>query len=735
MSSASTEVPFATPAKNDDWMKSIRGEHPRLFFNHDTWPAVKERALGPARDYYDQLKQRVDDYPDEPTGDSGGAVFLRKESIGGKTYEMPTFEPATEWGVQALESAFVFWMTGERQYLEKAKRMLEVSIEVYRECYRLRRVVNWYSTTRVCALVAYDWIASDLGPLERRSLLRPLLEHIEEVQPGPGKPKIHGQNTSSHMTGFYGVRNLLWYAGLAAYGDGINDEAAREFLRDGYQNNCDVLNFRKDIAGDDGGLASATIGYAMGAYPYFEANLFHSWRSATGEELARQWPYLALFPVWIYWSWLPTEDGPKEFGSGDTYHDTNALRTYCLYDHMSSIMHFYGRSHPDCAALASYIRSIVPEQGFTSAWPVHPFLLTEVDHCPPPTSPHGSRIFARHFEGLGQVSMRSGATPDDTYCLYTIGSKAPNHQHYDEGHFTIYHKGFLALDSGTRGNQKDFHLRHYYAQTVAHNCLLIHLPDEPLADYWGEKYEGPEGQTNYGGMNRYVGGVVRAYETNEHYTYVASDLTPCYRDRKCELVLRQFVFLMPDIFVVCDRVVSTRPEYAKAWLLHTQNEPELTGKQFRADEGSGRLFCRTLYPRDGVLTTIGGPGKEFWANGTNWELHDAVKERDREQRETTGRGMLLGAWRVEVRPGEPRAEDLFLHLVQVADQDQDAMIETQLVETEHSIGVRMETDGRTAEFCFGRAGGPSGRIRLQSSDDVLLDGDLTQKVMPQAGPG
>jgi len=716
-------------------MKKIGSDHPRLFFNRDTWPAVEERALGPAREYYDQIKQRVDDYPDDPTGDSGGAVFMREESIGGKTYEMATFEQATEWGVQALESAFVFWMTGERQYLDKTKRMLHVSIEVYRECYQLRRVINWYSTTRICALAAYDWIANELSPEERRGLLLPLLEHIEEVQPGPDKPMIHGQNTSGHTTGFYGVRNLVWYAGLAAYEDGIEDEVARRFLRDGYQNNSDVLNFRNEIAGDDGGLASATIGYAMGQYPYYEANLFHSWYSAMGEELAPQWPYLALFPVWVYWSWIPTGDGPKEFGSGDTYHDTNALRTYCLYDHMSSIMHFYGGSHPEYAALAAYIRSIVPEQGFTTAWPIHPFLLTEVDHCPPPVSPEESRVFARHFGSLGQISMRSGATPDDTYCLHTTGSRGPNHQHYDEGHFTIYRKGFLALDSGTRGNQKDFHLRHYYAQTVAHNCLLIHMPDESLADYWGEKYEGPEGQTNYGGMNGYVGSVARAYETNEHYTYVASDLTPCYSDEKCELALRQFVFLMPDLFVVCDRVVSTRPEYAKAWLLHTQNEPGLDGNQFRADQGDGRLFCRTLYPTDAVLTSIGGPGKEFWANAINWELHDAVEQRDREQRQTTGEGMLLGAWRVEVSPGEPRTEDLFLHLIQVADQDQDAMIEPELIETHEFVGLRFESEDRAGELSFGRNGEPSGWIRLESGDEVLLDRDLIQEVMPQAGLG
>ena len=32
-----------------------------------------------------------------------------------------------------------------------------------------------------------------------------------------------------------------------------------------------------------------------------------------------------------------------------------------------------------------------------------------------------------------------------------------------------------------------------------------------------------------------------------------------------------------------------------------------------------------LLPKDAVLKKIGGPGKEFWANGKNWELNDAVK--------------------------------------------------------------------------------------------------------------
>ena len=32
--------------KETDWHGSIRSDHPRLFFNTDTWPDVKARALG-----------------------------------------------------------------------------------------------------------------------------------------------------------------------------------------------------------------------------------------------------------------------------------------------------------------------------------------------------------------------------------------------------------------------------------------------------------------------------------------------------------------------------------------------------------------------------------------------------------------------------------------------------------------------------------------------------------------
>ena len=723
---AAAAAAAAGASSDDGWIAKIRPDHPRLFFNRATWPRVRERALGPEKARYDQLKRRVDAYPDNPTSESTTAspAFRPRPDGGHDQVELPK---PREWGVPAVETAFLYLMTGERRYLDKARRMLEVSVAAYNDCYRKGMTVNWYSTSRVCALAAYDWICSDLAPEQRRAILLPFLRHIDDVQPGRGKPRIYRLNASDHTTGFYGDTNLLWFAGLAAFGDGIDDATALRFLRRGYQYNQDLFAYRRDCAGDDGGLASATVGYALGAYPWAQFNFLHTWKSATGEEIAADWPHLAYFPVWIMWNWLPGPV-PLEFGSGDTYHYTNALPIAQIYSHMSEILHFYGRSQPDCAALAAHLRARLPDgaRRFSGAWPIQSFLLTEVDSAPPARAPQDADVRARRFEALGQVFMRSGAGPDDTYALFTIGSRVPSHKQHDENSFVIYKKGFLALDSGTRGSETDTQLRHYYSQTVAHNALLIHMPNEPFPGYWGLASDEPEGRASCGGTFKTTGGRCVAFETNPHYTYVAGDATPCYRLEKCRLALRQFVFVMPNHFVVCDRAVSTDLAFRKDWLLHTQNEPRVEGMQFMADEGDGRLFCRTFLPRQAEFRKIGGPGKEFWACGKNWELAPAVAARWKDK-------ALFGNWRMEISPAKPAAEDVFLHLIEVGDKDLRAMSPAELIESEGAVGVRFRAGEKTATVMFATKGDAAGQIRIEAGGRPVIEQDLARGVMPQAG--
>ena len=259
--------------------------------------------------------------------------------------------------------------------------------------------------------------------------------------------------------------------------------------------------------------------------------------------------------------------------------------------------------------------------------------------------------------------------------------------------------------------------------------IEIHMPDEPFPNYWGLAYDGPEGVINYGGMNKTTGGKCIAFETNDHYTYVAGDVTTCYLPEKCGLALRQYVFVYPDYFVICDRVTSTNAGYKKDWLLHSQNEPLVEGKQFRVDHEEGRLFCRTMYPENAVLTKIGGPGKEFWAAGKNWELAPEVAERAKKRHN----GGLFGNWRIEVSPGAQRKEDVFLHLIQVGDTTLEKMGTAVLVEENGMVGVRFFTDDKIALVTFAASGEPTGHITIVSGARIFIDRDLTREVMPQAG--
>ena len=716
-------------SRETSWTDSIRTDHPRLFFNAETWPAVKARALGEEREWYDDLVRRVDGYPDNPTTESTRDDFAYRKKADG-TYETVRAPRPTEWGFEAAYTAFVYRVTGEARYLDKAKKMLQASAEAYHECFRKGMTVNWYSRSRVHWLAAYDWLYNDLTDGERAELMGSFLSHLDKLQPRPERPDIYRLNDSDHTTGFYGDRNLLWFAGLAAYGDGIDDDLAMDFLRKGYEYNTKLFEYRTWCAGDDGGLASASPNYAMGAYPWAQYNFLYTWRSATGEDVASDWPHLAYFPVWVMWNFLPGPT-PREFGTGDTYHYDNTIRTNYLYTHMSQIMDFYGDSHPECAALADYIRSILPERHrrHNMSYGFYPFLLTNMKDIGPPDRPLDAALHARHFETLGQVFMRSGTGPDDTYSLFTIGSRVPSHKQHDENNFVIFKKGYLALDSGTRGRETGYQLRHYYSQTVAHNCMLINMPDEPFPDYWGMAYDGPEGEISCGGTFETIGGACAAFETNDHYTYTAGDATACYSPEKCELALRQYVFVYPDYFIICDRVTATDADHGKAWLLHTQNEPAVSGATFRANHEDGRLFSRTIFPKDAVLTKIGGPGKEFLACGKNWELAPEVAEMMKERYN----GGLLGAWRIEVSPGSPRKEDVFLHLLHVGDRSLESMCVSEPIEGDGEVGVRFKAGNTMVEVRFATNGPPAGHIMQRADGAVLLDRDLTNVVQPQSG--
>ena len=690
-------------------MYRVRPEHPRLFLNQDIWPAMKARALGEDKQTYENMKKVVDDLPPP-------------EEIQSK-----------DWGSSLVAAAFVYRMTGEQALLDKIKKMLRASLDFYHQAHAQCR--DWgdtrkyglnYPFTRIAWLTALDWVWNDLTPPERKGLATGMLNHVcEHLMRWP--------NVRYYGMAFYCSDNIYWYAGLTLLNEELSDTdylRALRLLEEGYYDHQRMFKIRGDARGDDGDFTTPQIEYTLPADSHAEWSFLHSWQSAISQEIPDQWSHSALFPNYVFWNALP---GFRHYGLSFAWHTSNWIGDAYVGAYLAQHMHFYGQSHPELAALSRYLWEQLGCKGSGKYGyvPIWTGLWSRPDKAPPANVP-ANLPMARHFEGSGTVFMRSGHGEKDTYALFNAGGAKFGSGHYDATHFTIYKQGFLALDTGTRNCPG--HSNNYYPQTVAHNCVLIRMPEEAFKGEWLEPVE-----VNSAGQNRFPRfAKTLAFETGPFFSYAASDATETYNPEKCSQMVRQFIFLPPDHFVVFDRVFSKKSEYPKTWLLHTANEPVITGKEFRADQGAGRILVRTLYPTDAVLEEIGGPGKEFWADGKNWALTDdwwaryagVLRGKPLKKGEIAE---TMGRWRVEVKPGQAREEDYFLHLIQVSDQTVEKMITSKVSETANQIQLTFTVGARTYTISLNKTGEIGGHIRITEGRKVLVDRDLTREIMPQSG--
>ena len=104
-----------------------------------------------------------------------------------------------------------------------------------------------------------------------------------------------------------------------------------------------------------------------------------------------------------------------------------------------------------------------------------------------------SADLTKHFQGIGNVILRSEANDDAVIVKFECGDFFSNHDHYDQNSFTVYYKGNLAIDSGYYGKGSgryanttteanfqltanigwpNFHQLNYSWRTAAHNSIL-----------------------------------------------------------------------------------------------------------------------------------------------------------------------------------------------------------------------------------------------------------------------
>ena len=429
----------------------------------------------------------------------------------------------------------------------------------------------------------------------------------------------------------------LMACALATFEDDPRSEAVMNFTADLWKNR--VLPVWRQVMGRNGGWheGGEYVGIGIGQAIY---ELPAMWRSATGEDLFASEPGIRGFLDFLVYRKQP--DG-TDFRWGDGS--------------------FFDKIAPDALPLALEFRhapaySLRPPNGYAnpSGWPWGPLSDSSLND---PAS-FARLPLVRQFDGIGMIVARSDWSPDATYVTFKAGDNYWSHSHLDQGAFTIYKGGELAIDSGLYGPSygSDHHMNYTY-QTIAHNLVTVTDPNDTVP---GPGKEAPRPIANDGGQRR-VGsgwGVEAApldrgeweakrdiYHTatmgplldKDGLAVAAADITPAYtnarsgdgtfsaRTRRVERFWRIFGYdRIDDVVVVFDQVVATKASFRKRWLLHTLNAPTV------GPDG----FSVAVAPQDHLGHGGGaggqGPAAEGCADQHHWRSRIRVLRRREELR-------------------------------------------------------------------------------------------------------
>lgn len=574
--------------------------------------------------------------------------------------------------------------------------------------------------------LAYDWLYEQWSDRQRDELRGKVAEGCEYLIKLIRNDRLSPYNVYLYNSPF----QALVAATLALYGDDARGEPAMRFTYDLWINR--VLPVWRQVMGKNGGWheGGEYIGIGIGQAIYQVPAM---WRNATGEDLFATEPGIRGFLDFALYRTRP--DG-SHFRWGDAG--------------------FFDKIIPDLAPLAIEYRdaaaySLRPPRAelAPTSWPWGPL------NAPGLNAPGAaSRLpLSRFFDGLGMLVARSDWTPNATYVTFKAGDNYWSHSHLDQGAFTLYKGGELAIDSGAYASYGSDHHMNYSYQTVAHNTITVTDPDDTVPAP-GKKDKGARPIANDGGQRRigsgwgvepapldrkeweakrdtYHTGSIEKRLERDGLSVAVADVTPAYtnrdsgtgdfssRTRRVERFWRIFGYdRTDDVIVIFDQVKATKPEFRKRWLLHTIERPDVTGDGFiaqispdpqRPGHGGGRVEGHVLLPKNATIQRIGGKGFEFFVDGRNYDengkLNEIALARNKDNEP--------GAWRVEVSPSAPAAEDVFLTVLLPTGAGRLPPHQVRLIEDSAGRpGCEITGPGRTTRWWF-EPGKNGVRIEIQ----------------------
>ncbi len=629
---------------------TVTTSRPRMFFQSQDVPGLQAKCSGSLSADYNALKTWCDG-------------------------EMDTSLPLSLYYLDKHLAAFSFvWVIEQNPiYAARAKAIAQAAVNSGQE--------DELEFLRSGSLF-FDWCYGYLTTSERNTFGSALA--------AGGLARI-GAESWDQMNNYHSKVSRLRefaYTGIALYRAGVADDAA-ETLCDMFSEHAygssHVLCCLNEIASDGS--------YFQGGYN--ESGLVSKfreacdvWATATNEN-----PFEDSTNLQNLASYLLYETGARSGPGGSAR--LRGSRQGDTHDHASSeAVHrlaLYDLANRYQDRRAQWMADAIDAQGlgYVSSYDRWKIIIdkdTSLSPLPPTDLPT-----ARYFSGIGTVYMRSGwdlsESSKDVYAVFRCEEYPAGHTHAHQNHFLIARGGdLLAVDSGVYDSTISNHHFNYFERTIAHNCMTIYDPSE--STFGSRSNDGgqiPPSLYDHGtfcgdaSQPDYDRGSIIAFQDYGAFTVIKGDATAAYGHGKADLVVREFVHVKPDVFVILDRVNATSAGFQKKWLIHSINEPSVAGNLVTIQEGDSKLFVKTLLPAGVAITKVGGSGHEFEVNGVNYAPSGTAPEG-------------AGSWRVEVSPTQSSEEDLFLHVLYVGDASEQSMPEVSLVLTDNAVGAQVGED-------------------------------------------
>ncbi len=550
----------------------------------------------------------------------------------------------------------------------------------------------------------YDWAYPFLGEGQRKSgaqTLVTLAAYSRKRFPGYFQKGTYSAFNNHNHWNHVGVGA----AGFAAAGDHPEGRALAAYSYDFFTRI--FLPVFDQWVGKDGIWNEGTHYNQVAFKPTF------IWMAAAGPALGRdffQAPWVRASGY--YWVYLTRADDTMTI-LGDWWADrkddtiANLLaRTFWVTSRAAS-------AHRDAHLQAFAQRQLPfalrrPAEVWNLLWYDPDLAARPVSELPP------SRLF-RGDPGVGGgetlAVLRSGWGPDARLVTLSTGDWLGHHDHYDSNAFTIHYKDDLAVDPGYGGETDASGAWTYYRRTLAHNSLLVPVPeeqavkDEPRLRERGWGYDGGQRvvlvrerprdkeqffavkNPEYPESSLFETGECLAWETQPAYDYVAGDATRAYHRSQLTRWVRHLVFLKPDIVVLYD-VVETPPGRQPRWLLQTVQKPEEREGTLITQNGGGELRVRTLLPANALTSFHPTPTTTpFGAQTKAAPLH-----------------------RTEIA-SPPGTEHRFLHVLHVTDRDAPGRVESRWERDGDWVRVRVQAPGGEKQVSLRWDGKAGVRVR------------------------